>query len=83
MRDRMTNVFTRDLTEKLSKGQRDAVAAVVAVALSAPVFILPINPWALLTAPVAFIGLAVALRISGPKDAKSFRLYRRAALDNR
>lgn len=75
----MTNVFTRDLTEKLSKGQHDAVAAAVAVALSAPVFIMPVDPWALLTVPVAFIGLAVALRISGPKDAKSFRLYRKPA----
>lgn len=76
----MTNVFTRDLTEKLTTVQHDVLAAGVAVVLAAPVFALPADPWQLVTVPVAFIGLTVALRIHGPKDAKSFRLYRKTAV---
>lgn len=75
---RTSNVLFKDLTGNLTDGQHEGLGiGVFLLAGLAAVIVtmaMPLLPAAGL--PIALIGGAVAFRIAGPKDARSFRLYK-------
>lgn len=67
-----------DLTAKLGQRGRSILAlGILALALAIALALPLVNVLGILGTATALILIAVALRIHGPKDAKSFRLYRR------
>lgn len=76
MRNR--NPLFKDLTANLTDSQREGlgIGVFLLAALTAVIvtMAMPLLPAAGL--PIALIGGAVAFRIAGPKDARSFRLYK-------
>lgn len=72
--------ITKDLLAGASTAKRNFVTfAVLAVGVVAAIStsLVPTGVLQAVTIPTALIAIAVALRISGPQDAKSFRLYRK------
>lgn len=72
-------VLKRDLTANIDKQTKFVVGTGLTVVglgalAAAAVFVAPVS---LAVGPIAAIVALVGLRIAGPQDAKSFRLYRK------
>ena len=73
-------LLTLDLTNRLSIAQRRVIAGSILLAalIIASVAIFAVFPIAIFAAATGGIFAVVALRIIGPQDARSFRLYRKS-----